>query len=167
MQAITVLKGENLTLGTGNVLAALRTAAANARAARINIKRLEISQNGSTTLAMIRGEMATRDTAGTLTMTSLAPTSISPVAGPISGLSGNTAPAGGDGRSGINSSADSGGAYTSLFPYNFANLNGYLWVPTPEQEIIIPPSTVFVVRFIATPGTTTGWSFTLVLGEEA
>ena len=164
--AITVLKGENLTLGTGNVLAAIQTAAANALAARIAIKRLEISQSGSTTLAMIRGEIATRDTAGTLTVTSLAPTALRPVAGPASGLSGNTAPAGGTGRSGINSSADSGGTYTSLFPFNFANTAGYLYKPAPDEEILIPASTLFVVRLLATPGTTSGWSFSLVIDES-
>lgn len=166
MGRITVLKGENLTLGTGNVLAALRTAAAAAAAARVRVKRLEISQSGTTALAMIRGEFATRDTAGTLTCTSLAPTNIRPVGGPASGLAGNTAPAGGDGRSGINSSADSGGTYTSLFPFNFANTAGYLFKPAPEEEIEVPASTVFVVRFVATPGTTTGWTFSLVLEEE-
>ena len=166
MGRLTVLKGENLTLGTGNVLAAIRTAAANAAAARVSVKRLEIGQSGSTTLAMIRGELATRDTAGTLTMTSLAPTNLRPVGGPASGLSGNTAPAGGDGRSGINSSADSGGAYTQLYPFNFANTAGYLWKPAPDEEILIPASTVFVVRLLATPGTTTGWTFALVLDEE-
>lgn len=166
MGLITVLKGENLTLGTGNVLVALRTAAAAAAAARVKVKRLEISQSGSTTLAMIRGEFATRDTAGTLTMTSLAPTNVQPIGGQASGLAGNTAPAGGDGRSGINSSADSGGTYTQIYPFNFANTAGYLWKPALDEEIWVPASTVFVVRFLATPGTTTGWTFALTLEEE-
>ena len=163
---VTVLKGENQTLSTGSVLAAFRTAAAGAAAARVSIKRLEISQSGSTTLAMIRGEMATRDTAGTLTMTSLAPTPIRPVGGQASGLAGNTAPAGGDGRSGITSTADSGGTYTTLYPFNFANTAGYFWKPDPDEEIIVPASTVFVVRFVAAPATLTGWTFALVLLEE-
>lgn len=166
MGRITVLKGENQTLSTGSVLAAVRTAAANAAAARVKIKRLEISQSGSTTLAMIRGEIATRDTAGTLTMTSLAPTNLRPVNGPASGLSGNTAPAGGAGRSGVTSTADSGGTYTSLFPFNFANTAGYLYKPAPDEEITIPADTLFVVRFVAAPGTLTGWTFTLELEEE-
>lgn len=166
MGRITVLKGENLTLGTGSVLAAIRTAAAGSNAHRVGVKRLEISQNASATLAMCRGEFATRDTAGTLTMTSLAPTPIRPIGSGASGLAGNTAPAGAAGRSGINSSADSGGTYTSIFPFNFANLNGYLLVPTPETELWVPADTVFVCRFVAAPGTTTGWTFTLVLDEE-
>jgi hypothetical protein len=166
MGKITVLKGENLTLGTGNVLAAVQTAADKSAAGRATVKRLEISQSGSTTLAMIRGEIATRDTAGTLTMTSLAPAAIRPVGGPASGIAGSTAPAGGTARSGINSSADSGGTYTQIKPFNFANTSGYLYKPAPDEEMIFPGSTLFVVRFIAVPGTTTGWTFELILDEE-
>lgn len=163
---ITVIKGENLSLGTGSVLAALQTAAAGSAAARVRVKRLELSQSGTATLAMCRAEIATRDTAGTLTVTSLAPTALRPVGGAASGFSGNTAPAGGTGRSGINSSADSGGTYTTLFPFNFANTAGYLFKPDPDEQIEIPASTLFVVRFVTAPGTTTGWTFTLVMEEE-
>lgn len=162
----TVLKGENQTLSTGSVLTVISTAAVNSAAAQVRLKRLEISQSGSTTLAMIRGEIATRDTAGTLTTTSLSPTALRPVASAASGLAGNIAPAGGTGRSGITSTADSGGTYTTLYPFNFANTSGYLWKPDPDEEIWIPPSTVSVVRFLAAPGTLTGWTFTLVLVEE-
>jgi hypothetical protein len=164
---ITVLKGESLTLTTAvNVLAALRTAAANALAARVKIKRLEISQSGTTTLGMIRGQIATRDTAGTLTCTSLAPTTINPVGGPASGLTGSTAPAGTDARSGINGTVDSGGAYTEIYPFNFANTAGYLYKPAPDEEIWIQASTVLAIRFKADPATLTGWTFTLTLEEE-
>lgn len=163
---ITVLAAENQTLSTGSVLMAFRTAAAAAAAARVTVKRLEISQSGSTTLAMIRGEMATRDTAGTLTMTATTPRNIRPLAGPSSGLTGNTAPVGGDGRSGTTSTADSGGAYTSIYPFNFANTAGYLWKPDPDEEVVVPASTVFVVRFVTAPGTLTGWTFSLILNEE-
>jgi hypothetical protein len=115
---------------------------------------------------MLRADIATRDTAGTLTVTSLAPTAIRPVAGPASGIAGNTAPAGGTARSGITSSADSGGAYTSIYPFNFANTAGYLYKPAPDEEILIPASTLFVVRFLAAPGTLTGWTFALTIDES-
>lgn len=162
----TVLRGENLSLGTGNVLAAIRTAAAGSAAARVTIQRVEISQSGSTTSAQIRGALATRDTAGTLTLTAATPINLRPLGGPASGLTGNTAPAGGDARSGVNSSADSGGTYTDHYPFAFNNLNGYLWVPTPEEQIVIPASTVWCVRLLASPGTTTGWTVAVVLLEE-
>lgn len=162
----TILSDENMTLGTGNVLAAFRTAAAGSAAARVKIKRVEISQSGTTTLAMIRGELSTRDTAGTLTMTSKTPQNVTPLGGPASGLTGNTAPAGGDGRSGTNSSADSGGTYTQKLPFNFANTAGYLYKPDPGEEMVVPASTVFIVRLLATPGTTTGWTVSVHLEEE-
>lgn len=162
----STLSAESFNLGTGNVLAGFQTAAAGSAGSNIEIKRLEITQNGSTTLAMIRGEIATRDTAGTLTMTSTTPRVTRPIGGAASGLAGNTAPAGGTGRSGTNSSADSGGTYTNVRHFNFANLNGYIWVPDPETEIWVPPSTLIVVRLLATPGTTTGWTVVLDLDEN-
>ncbi len=163
---ITVLKGENLTLSTGSVLAILSTPVAGTAGARIRVKRLEISQSGSTTLAMCRAEFFTRDNAGTLTTTSLAPTPIKPIGGAASAFAGNTSVIGGTARSGINSSADSGGTYVSIYPFNFANTSGYLHKPAPDEEIEVPASTFFGVRFATAPGTLTGWTFTLTIEEE-
>jgi hypothetical protein len=163
---LSSLFGENQTLSTGNILAAVQSAAANSQGAHLRIKRLEIAQNGSTTLAMVRGEIATRDTAGTLTVTSQAPKILRPVGGAASGIAGSTAPAGGTARSGIISSADSGGTYTTLRPFNFANTAGYLWKPDPDEEIWIPPSTLFVVRLLGSPTAASGWTFVLDMIEE-
>lgn len=166
MGRLYALQGENQTLNTGSIMIAFQTAAAGSAAARCTLKRLEISQSASTTLAQIRGEIATRDTAGTLTVASKAPTNLRLPGGPASGLSGSTAPAGGTARSGIVSSADSGGAYTTVWTFNFANLSGYLWKPAPDEEIEIPASTVCVVRLVAAPSTLTGWTFSLEIDEE-
>lgn len=162
------LNGENLSLGTGSILAAIRTAADKQTAGgEIAINRVEISQSGSTTSAQCRAELFKRDTAGTLTVTSATPAPIAPVGGSASGIAGNTALAGGAARCGVNSSADSGGAYVSLRQFNFNNLNGYLWIPTPEERIIVPPAMIFGVRFIAAPGTTTGWTIAVDFEELA
>jgi hypothetical protein len=166
MGKITVLKGEALSLGTGSVLAVLSTPAAGTAGARVKVKRLEISQAGTATLAMCRAEFFTRDNAGTLTTTSLAPTPIKPIGAAASAFSGNTSVIGGTARSGINSSADSGGTYTSIYPFNFANTAGYLYKPAPDEEMEVPASTFFGVRFVTAPGTTTGWTFTLTLEED-
>lgn len=166
MGVITTLFAENMTVGTGVVLAALNTPAAGTAGARVRPLRVEISQSGSTTSAMIRGAFSTRDTAGTLTTTSTAPAAIQPIGGQASGFAGNTSVIGATGRSGTNSSADSGGTYVNLHVFNFNNLNGYLWVPTPEERIVVPASTVFCVRLLASPGTTTGWTVVVVLDEE-
>lgn len=162
----TVLSAEEFDLSTGNVLAAFQTAAAGSAASNIRVTRVEIFQNGSTTLEMVRGEFATRDTAGTLTMTSTTPRTISPLGGAASGLSGNTAPAGGTGRSGTNSSADSGGTYTNIAYFNFANLNGYLWKPDPSEEIWVPPSTLFIIRLTAAPSSLLDWGISVWLDEN-
>lgn len=156
--------GENQTLSTGNVLLALRTATGVNAGSLLAIKRIEINQSGSTTSAMIRGEVATRDTVGTLTMTAVTPSNLV-LGGPASGLSGNTAPVGAAARIGINSSADSGGTYTQRRPFNFNNLNGYLWVPTPEERKIVPPDSVFILRLLAAPATLTGWTWSVEFEE--
>lgn len=160
----TTLTAENMTLSTGNVLAAFQSAAAAAAAQIVRVTRIEISQSGSITLAMIRGAIGKRDTAGTLTMTSTTPQP-NPLGGAASGLTGNTNVIGGTARSGTNSSADSGGTYTDQRYFNFPNLNGYIWKPDPGEELIVPPSTVWVVRLLAAPGTLTGWTIAVDLEE--
>ncbi len=166
MGRITVLKAENMSLGTGNVLAVLSTPAAATAGARFLVKRLEISQNGTTTLQQIRGEFFTRDNAGTLTTTSTAPTPVKPIGAAASAFAGNTSVIGGTARSGTNSSADSGGTYTSIYPFNFPNTSGYLYKPAPDEEIEVAASTFFGVRLLASPTTTTGWTVALTIEEE-
>ncbi len=161
----SILSADEFDLGTGNVLAAFRTAAAGSLAAFVRVTRVEIFQNGTTTIEMVRAELATRDTAGTLTLTSTTPRVIDPIGGAASGLTGNTAPAGGDGRSGTNSSADSGGTYTNIRYFDFLNVNGYLFKPDPKEEILIPASTVFVVRFLTTPTSALDWGIAVDLEE--
>jgi hypothetical protein len=163
---ITELFASNMSLGTGSVLAVLQTAASGSAASNIFVKRVEVSQNASTTLAMCRLEFATRNTAGTLTTTSTTPVTIRPLGGAASGLAGNTSVVGGTGRSGTNSSADSGGTYTTYHASDFANTSGYLFKPDPTEEVWIPPSTVWCVRFTAAPGTTTGWTIAIILDEN-
>jgi hypothetical protein len=159
-----ILSAENVTLGTGSVLAAIQTAAAGSAGAIIAIERAEVSQNHNASAAQVRIVMGTRNTAGTLTMTNTTPAPVV-LGGPASGIAGNVAPAGGTARSGTNSSADSGGTYTDTYPVNANNLGGWGWVPIPEHKLIVPPSTLFVLRFAAAPGDTAGWTFTLWFDE--
>lgn len=165
MGRIYSVGAENITLGTGNVLLAFQTNSGVGAGSNIGIRRIEVGQSGSTTAAQIRAALSTRNTSGTLTMTSVTPQPLSPVTGPASGLSGNTAPAGAVARIGINSSADSGGTYTDHYYANFNNLNGWLWIPTPPEMIDVPPSILWCLRLLATPGTTTGWSFNVIFEE--
>jgi hypothetical protein len=158
MGRVYTVTGENLSLGTGSVLVALQTAALPNAGALIRPLRVEVSQSGSSTSAMSRLVFSTRDTAGTLTTTSITPANGGVLGGPASGLAGNTSVIGGAGRIGINSSADSGGTYANHWANAPNVLSGYLYLPIPEERFIIPPSTVWCVRFAAAPGTTTGWN---------
>lgn len=166
MSRIYTVSDNNLTVGTGNVLFAVRTAAAaTTSGGNIAIRRIEIGQTGTTTAEMVRGHLATRDTAGTLTMTSATPRPLSPLGGPASGIAGSTAPNANAATCGTDSSADSGGTYTTIYPFAFHNLNGWLYVPTPVEAIEVPPATVFCVQLLASPTGTTGWNISVVYEE--
>lgn len=156
--------GENLTIGTGSVLIALQTNSVVAAGSKIRPLRIEVTQSASVTSAMARLFFSTRDTAGTLTTTAVTPVNVE-LGGAASGLSGNTSVIGAVARIGINSSADSGGTYTNHFANSFNVLNGFLYLPVPEERINIPASTVWCVRFATAPASTTGWNVALVFEE--
>jgi hypothetical protein len=83
---------------------------------------------------------------------------------PVSLLVSGTGAAG---TSGINSSANGGGTETNVVQDNFNVLNGWLWVPTPAETVVVgagAASGIFT-QFHGTPGTLTGWSFGCIFRE--
>lgn len=158
-----VLSGENMTLGTGSVLAALQPAVAGSAGSWIEIERVEATQNSNIVSAQSRLSLCSRSTATTLTVTSATPNPLT-LGAPASGIAGGTAPTTAA-TCGVNSSADSGGTYINTWPCNPNNQGGYLWIPVPEHKIICPPGLIFVVRFLAAPGTLTGWTVVVVYHE--
>lgn len=166
MGKITVLTAENMTLTTAiRQLVLIQTAAAGSAASHIRVKRVEISQNSTTTLALVRGSFHTQ-TGTTTTGTSTTPATISPLGGAASGLTGNTNVGGGTGRSGTNLSVNTTPGKTVQHYFNFANLNGYLWKPDPQEEIWIPPSTLWGIDFLADPSSLAGWTVSVVFDEN-
>lgn len=164
MGRVYTVTGENQTLSTGSVLVALRTATGVNAASILKIYRVEATQSGSSTSAQVRLIFSTRDTAGTLTTSSVTPANIV-LGGPAGGLSGNTSVIGAAGRIGITSTADSGGAYTNHFANAPNQLNGYLYLPVPEERFIVPPDTVWCARFAAAPANLNGWDILFVYEE--
>lgn len=79
------------------------------------------------------------------------------VGGRVSGIAGGTA--GAEGTAGVDASAEGGGSVTNILVDAFNNLNGWLWVPTPEERIRVPADTAVILKLIGTPGTLTGWYF--------
>ncbi len=165
MGRVTVLTAENMTLTTNvTVLAFISTAAAAAAAAICRLKRVEISQRGTTTLQQIGGAFSTQ-TGTTTTGTSTTPANINPLGGPASGLAGNTNPSGGTARTSTNLSVNTTPGYTNHHLFDFPNLSGYLWKPAPDEEIVIPASTLWVVRLLADPTTLAGWTVSVWIEE--
>lgn len=158
-----IISGENLSLGTGDVLLAFQPAAAGSAGSIIEVERVEITQNATATPAQARISLGSRTTAGTLTMTAATPNPLV-LGGPASAISGGTSPLTAA-KAGVNSSADSGGTYTATWPCNPNNQCGYLWIPIPEHKLLVLPGELFVVYFLAPPGTTTGWTVTAAIHE--
>jgi hypothetical protein len=59
------------------------------------------------------------------------------------------------------------GTYTDiLYRDNFSVLNGWLWVPTPEERIIVGPSGILGLKFPIAPGASMTVSAGFLVGEE-
>jgi len=77
---------------------------------------------------------------------------------PASVITGGTA--GAAGTAGINASVAGAGAKSEVIDDNFNVLNGWLWVPTPPETIIMNASAAsgLGLYFPAAPSTLTSWS---------
>jgi hypothetical protein len=77
------------------------------------------------------------------------------VGGRISGIVSGTT--GAEGMAGVDASTNGAGTKTPLIVDGFNNLNGWLWVPTPEERIIVPADTSITLAMIGTATTLTNW----------
>lgn len=75
--------------------------------------------------------------------------------GKVSGIVGGTT--GAEGMAGTDASANAAGTKTPIVVDGFNNLNGWLWVPTPEERIVLPADTAIVLAMIGTAATLTNW----------
>lgn len=146
-----------------NVLAGIYPVATPPAAGSVlRINRVEISQNANVTSAMVRAALSAR-TGGNLTVATVTPSPamIGGAASAIAGVAGTLAA----GKCGIIGSADATPTYVDLKVAAFNALNGWLWIPTPEERIYLTGAVAFVVRFLADPGTLTGWNCTVNFEE--
>lgn len=120
----------------------------------IRILRAWCSQNETETSQQLGIMLALQASAfGTYTSTTPAPHFIG---GLVSGIAGGTA--GAEGTAGTDASANAAGTKTPIVYDGFNNLNGWLWVPTPEERIIVPLDTAIVLAMVGTAATLTGWN---------
>jgi hypothetical protein len=84
---------------------------------------------------------------------------------PISQITGGTA--GAAGTAGVLASATGSGTQSEVILDNFNVLNGWLWVPTPRETIVMNAAALsgFGLFFPIQPATLTGWSAGLVFAE--
>ena len=159
MREYTVI-GSNITVANQAVsLVAIMPPAGKA----IEILRAWISQHANATSAQQRVSLGVKATAFQ-TVTSVTPQKLKQ-GDPASGIAGATTIAAG--KCGINASAEGAGTYTELIGDAFNVLNGYLWIPTPRETIILDSAAAlaFVLQFPAAPSTLTGWNFGVTFAE--
>ena len=153
---------ENQTVVADETLIIVRAATAwSSRGSLLEVLRITVDQQGTSTsqqLGIILGQKASAF--GTYTSTTPAPTSIGSV---VSAIAGSTT--GAAASSGTDASAEGAGAVTTMGSFGFNNLNGFLWVPTPEERIWIGPDLAFIVKLRGTPTTLTGWNAVLTFSE--
>jgi hypothetical protein len=122
----------------------------------LRILRAWCSQSNQTSSVMQRIQINRKS--GAATVTSFTPLQFDP---------GDAASAavGGTSATGTNASAE--GTDTDVdVADNFNVLNGWLWVPTPEERIIVPPSGIIGLKFPTAPGSSMTVSAGFIFGEE-
>ncbi len=131
----------------------------------LEVLRAYASQKGTSTSGMIAVQLSTQVSAFP-TLVAQSPTKLK-AGDPVSLITGATD--GSAGHSGINASAEGAGSKSVVLPDNFNVLNGWLWVPTPNETIIETPQSTahgFGLHFpTSLAGATTNWSGGLVFRE--
>lgn len=130
----------------------------------VQLIKAAISQAGSTTSAMIRANLSTQ-VSSFPTLTSATPQPLKS-SDPAAKITGGTA--GAAGTAGVNASAEGAGSKTVLIPDSFNNLNGFLWVPTPDEVITESAQATahgFGLNLPTAPSSLTLWSAYLIYRE--
>jgi hypothetical protein len=133
----------------------------SSRASMLEILRMSCGQTSTTTSVQLGIRWGLKASAfGTFTAATPAPISLGTVASAITGSTTNAASS-----AGTDASANGAGTLTVLGQEAFNNLNGWLWVPTPEERIIVGPDLTFVLQLQGTPSVLSGWSADLTFRE--
>jgi hypothetical protein len=150
---------ENVTLAGASTLIFLHPGTTNS----LEVLRMWIAQSANVTSAQQRVEVVSQVSAFP-TLTSFTPTKLKP-GDPASAITGGTA--GAAGTCGINASAEGAGSKSVILADAFNVINGWLWVPTPQERLILPASWAsgLGLYFPATPGTLTNWHAGLIYKE--
>ena len=129
----------------------------------LRVKRIGVSQQGTSTAQqlgiLIQSQVTAFPTVVSATPARTMPTdAISTITGATTGAAGTC---------GVNASANGAGTKTVIVADAFNNLNGYLWVATPDEEIWLSAGSAsgLAVTLVGTPTTLTGWNAYLFFEE--
>ncbi len=161
MRGTYVLPATNLTLANQAVTLAFINPGVDAT---LEILRCWCAQAANATSAQQQVQLNTQVTAFP-TLTSITPEKTAPLDA-VSTIVGGTA--GAAGTSGVNASVEGAGSKTVKFPDAFNVLNGWLWVPTPDEAFLMSASLAsgFGLHFPAAPATLTSWNAGIVYAER-
>ncbi len=129
----------------------------------LEILRMWIGQSANATSAQQRVQVARQPTSFP-TLTSFTPAKLKQN-DPVSQITGATN--GAAGTCGINASAEGAGSKSVVFEDAFNVLNGWLWVPTPNETIIMAPAATSGLSLFlpVAAATLTNWAFGMVFRE--
>lgn len=125
--------------------------------------RMWASQSSSNNTAQQRVQINTQVSAfPTLTSATPAKTKLLDPSSQITGGS-----AGAAGTAGVNASAEGAGAKTVIYPDAFSIVNGWLWVPTPPETLMLNAggASGMGLHFPAAPGSLGNWNAGQVFRE--
>ena len=131
----------------------------------IELLRCWIGQSANATSAQQRVQLVTQVTAYP-TLTSATPAKLKRGDPNVSIIAGGTA--GAAGTAGINASAEGAGAKTVIQEDAFNVVNGWVWVPTPDERIVIPAGSAsgFGLFLPVAAATLTNWAFGVTYRES-
>jgi len=154
MGAVYTVSMKDQTIIASSDLVIIRTAAAiGTRASNIRILRAWAAQASAETSDQLGIQIALQASAfGTYTSTTPSPHVLG---GAASGIAGGTTAAAA--TAGTDASANAAGTKTTIISDGFNNLNGWLYVPVPEERILVPVDTAIVLALIGTPGSLVNW----------
>jgi hypothetical protein len=152
----------NQTIIADSEMITIRAATSySSRGSVLQIIRMSVTQSGTSTSQQLAVRWGLKASAfGTFTSTTPAPVAVGTIASAIAGSTSNAAAS-----SGTDASANGAGTLTVLGQEGFNNLNGWLWVPVPEERIWLGPDLSFVLQLQGTPTTLTGWNAMLTFQE--
>lgn len=157
----TVTMAGATVIASGEIITIRAATAWASRASLLQVLRMTCDQSGTATSQQLSVRWGLKASAfGTFSTATPAPIAIGSVASAITGSTSNAASS-----CGTNASANGAGAFTVLGQQGFNNLNGWLWVPTPEERIWIGPDLTLVLALVGTPTTLTSWNATLTFSE--